>query len=319
MSITSERLQKVKQFKQEIYREYGYYYYVPMAEAYAIQVPVTVGCSYNSCLYCKLNQDNKFRELSIDEIANNIAKLRYIYESRLDSAKRFLLAGGNPFVLETGKLLEIADIIRENFPACEYISCFSRADDITRKSHNELRTLREAGFDRLCIGIESGSDEVLAFQNKGITSEQNLDSMRMLDEAKMQYSCYIMLGLGGQDMSEAHVNGTVKLLNQANPFELTVVTLVLFKGAALIERVKSHEFRRMHPLDALKEGREILSGLEISTIWDATHKTNLFPIKGKIPEHRAKLLARIDDVISELEAGDIKQYELKRWSKWGTE
>ena len=319
MSLTSERIQRVKEFKQEIFREYGYYYYVPMAEAYAIQVPVTVGCSYNKCLYCKLNQDNKFRELSLDEIANNITKLRYIYEERLNSAKRFLLAGGNPFVLGVDKLLKIADLIRSNFPECEYISCFSRADDITRKTPDELHALRSAGFDRLCIGIESGSDEVLAFQNKNITCAQNLDSMRMLDEANIKYSCYIMLGLGGLDMSESHINGTVNLLNQANPFELTVVTLVLFKGAALIERVKSHEFRRMHPLEALKEGREILSRLEINTIWDATHKTNLFPVKGKIPEHKLKLLKRIDDVISEIEAGDLKQYELKRWSKWGTE
>ena len=319
MSITSERVQRVKEFKQEIFREYGYYYYVPMAEAYAIQVPVTVGCSYNKCLYCKLNQNNKFRELSLDEIENNITKLRYIYEERLDSAKRFLLAGGNPFVLSVDKLLKIADMIRSNFPKCEYISCFSRADDILRKSPDDLKALHSAGFDRLCIGIESGSDEVLSFQNKNITFSQNLDSMRMLDESNIKYSCYIMLGLGGLDMSESHINGTVSLLNRANPFELTVVTLVLFKGAALIERLKSHEFRRMHPIDALKEGREILSRLEINTIWDATHKTNLFPIKGKIPEHRVKLLKRIDDVIAEIESGDLKQYELKRWSKWGTE
>ena len=317
MSLT--RIQKVNQFKQEIYREYGYYYYVPMAEAYAIQVPVTVGCSYNRCLYCKLNQDNKFRELSLDEIANNIMKLRYIYEERLNSAKRFLLAGGNPFVLSTEKLLAVADMIHKNFPECEYISCFSRADDITRRSHEELAALHSAGFDRLCIGIESGSDEVLAFQNKGITAAQNLEAMKALDGSQIKYSCYIMLGLGGLGMSESHITETAGLLNQANPFELTVVTLVLFRGAALIERVKSHEFRRMHPLEALKEGRDLLDRLEINTIWDATHKTNLFPVKGKIPEHKEKLLKRIDDVISEIESGDLKQYELKRWSKWGTE
>ncbi|MBQ3694443.1 MAG: hypothetical protein II884_06695, partial [Synergistaceae bacterium] len=75
----------------------------------------------------------------------------------------------------------------------------------------------------------------------------------------------------------------------------------------------------IHPLDALKEGRRLLSLLDISTIWDATHKTNIFPVKGKIPEHKEKLLKRIDDVILEIESGDIKQYELKRWRKWGTE
>ncbi len=315
----TNRIQQINKFKRDIYGEYGFYYYVPMAEAYTIQIPVTISCSYNKCLYCDLNQRKKFRELSLGEIESNIQKLRYIHEGKINSAKRFLLAGGNPFVLSPEKLLKIASIIKSNFPELEYISAFARSDDITRKTQDELKILHDSGFNRLCIGIESGSDEVLNFHNKGVTSAQNLQAMQMLDEANIKYSCYIMLGLGGLDMSESHINGTINLLNHANPFQLTVVTLVLFKGAGLVEKVRSHEFHRMPPFDALKEGRQILSQLNISTIWDATHKTNLYPIKGRIPLHKEKLLSRIDSAINEIESGNLKQYELKRWSNWGTE
>ncbi|MBQ7560353.1 MAG: radical SAM protein [Synergistaceae bacterium] len=317
--MTNNRIQQINEFKRDIYGEYGFYYYVPMAEAYTIQIPVTISCSYNKCLYCDLNQGKKFRELSLDEIESNIKKLRYIHEQKINSAKRFLLAGGNPFVLSPDKLLKIAGIIKSHFPELEYISAFARADDITRKTQDELKILHDSGFDRLCIGIESGSDEVLNFHNKGVTSAQNLQAMQMLDEANIKYSCYIMLGLGGLDMSESHISGTINLLNQANPFQLTVVTLVLFKGAGLVEKVRSHEFHRMPPFEALKEGRGILSQLNISTIWDATHKTNLFPIKGRIPTHKEKLLARIDSAINEIESGNLKQYELKRWANWSIE
>ena len=317
MTQTSERIQKINRLKHDIYSEYGFYYYVPMAEAYTVQVPVTVGCSYDKCLYCYLNQGRKFRELSLEEITAHVENLRVINEGR--NPKRFLLAGGNPFVLSTGKLLRISEAIRSKFPECEYISAFSRTDDITRKTPDELKALHEAGYNRLCIGIESGSDEVLAYQNKGVTRSMNLQAMKMLDDSGMSYSVYIMLGLGGHDMSESHINETASLLNMSNPFELTVVTLVIFKGAKLIERIKSHDFHRMHPLDAFKEGRKLLSLLEISTIWDATHKTNIYPLKGRIPEHKEKLLRRIDDVIAEIESTDLKQYELKRWRKWGTE
>ncbi|MBQ7068504.1 MAG: radical SAM protein [Synergistaceae bacterium] len=316
---TSERIKQIKDFKNEIFREYGYYYYVPMAEAYDIQIPVTVGCSYDKCLFCDLNGASKFHEIPLDKINENIKKLRFIHEDKLGSAKRFLLAGGNPFVLSTEKLLRISEMIHENFPECEYISAFSRADDVTRKNIDELKILHDSGYDRLCIGIESGSDEVLKFQNKGVASSENLEAMKILDDSGIKYSAYIMLGLGGKNLSEIHVNETAKLLNSANPFALTVVTLVLFRNAKLIEKVKTHEFQRLHPFEALKEGRKLLSLLEINTIWDATHKTNIFPIKGKIPEHKTKLLKRIDDVISEIESQDLKQYELKRWKKWGTE
>lgn len=316
MTDTAERIRNIKNFKREIYREYGFYYYVPMAEAYTVQIPVTVSCSYRRCLYCDLNQGMKFRELGLDEIEEHIRKLRYINDR---PAKRFLLAGGNPFVLSSEKLLKIAGTVREYFPECEYISAFSRADDITRKTSDELRALHAAGIDRLCIGIESGCDEVLSLQEKGVSRADNLRAMSMLDDAGIKYSTYIMLGVGGRGLSNRHIDDTASLLNLANPFQLTVVTLVLFKGARLIEKVRNHKFSRVPPFEALKEGRRLLSQLEISTIWDATHKTNIFPIKGKIPEHKEKLLKRIDDVIAEIESGNVKQYELKRWSKWGTE
>ena len=316
MTEISERIQKIRKFKHEIYQEYGVYYYVPMAESFTVQVPVTISCSYKKCLFCDLNQGMKFRELSLDEIETNIKKLRYIHDK---PAKKFLLAGGNPFVLGTEKLMRISELIHFHFPECEYISAFSRADDITGKTPDELKLLHNAGYDRLCIGIESGCDEVLKFHEKGVTSSQNLQAMNMLDDSGIKYSTYIMLGLGGHSMSEKHVQDTARLLNSANPFELTVVTLVLFKGARLVEKVRTHEFLRMSPFEALKEERELLSSLEINTVFNATHKTNLFPVKGKIPEHKNMLLKKIDNAIKEISEAGLKQYELKRWHKWGIE
>lgn len=309
-------IETVRRYKREIYGEYGGYYYVPMAEAFTVQVPVTVSCSYKKCLYCDLNQGMAFRELSLEEVAENVRKLRYIHDK---PAKRFLLAGGNPFFLPTEKLLRISEAIRESFPECEYISSFARADDVTRKTPAELHALHEAGYDRLCLGLESGCDSVLAYHRKGVTSAQNLQAVHMLTDSGMSYSAYIMLGLGGRDMSEAHVDGTAEMLNHSSPFELTVVTLVLFKGAELAERVRAHEFHRLPPVDALKEGRKLLSLLKIHTVWNATHKTNIFPVKGRIPEHKELLLRRIDDALSEIDSQGLKQYELKRWRKWGTE
>lgn len=319
MTHSSAHIQTVRRYKRDVYGEYGGYYYVPMSEAYTVQVPVTVSCSYRKCLYCDLNQGMTFRELSLDEITENVRKLRYINSSSQKNATKFLLAGGNPFVLNTAKLLRISEIIHTYFPECEYISCFSRADDVTRKTPAELQALKASGYDRLCLGLESGSDQVLAYHRKGVTVAQNLQAVKMLDDSGIKYSAYIMLGLGGRDWSDSHVDGTVEMLNQSAPLELIVVTTVLFKGAELAERVRKHEFRRLPPVGALKEGREILSRLEISTVWNATHKTNLFPVKGRIPEHKGLLLKRIDDELRAIESVDLKQYELKRWRKWGIE
>ncbi|MCR4817572.1 MAG: radical SAM protein [Fretibacterium sp.] len=319
MEQDAERIRKIRRLKNEVYGEYGFFYYVPMAESYTVQVPVTVSCSYRRCLYCDLNQGMPFRELSLDEINANLERLRVIHEKDIRPPRRFLLAGGNPFVLSTEKLLTVAERVRTVFPACEYISCFARADDVLRKTSAELDTLRQAGFDRLCLGIESGSDCVLRYQEKGVGRAENAAAMSALDAAGIRYSAYIMLGLGGRDLSAGHVAGTASLLNAAHPFELTVVTLVLFRGARLVERVRAREFQRMTSLETLREGRELLSRLTLSTVWNATHKTNLFPVKGKLPEHKDLLLRRIDAALEEMSRGDVKQFELRRWQNWGTE
>lgn len=311
--------ERIKKLRREIYGEYGFYYYVPMAESYTVQIPVTVGCSYGRCLYCDLNQGMAFRELSLDEIAGNIERLRLLHEGDRRPPRRFLLAGGNPFVLPGAKLLRIAEMVRGAFPECQYIACFSRADDVLSKTSAELLELRDAGFDRLCIGVESGSDRVLRFHEKGVGRAENAAAMAALDAAGMTYSAYIMLGLGGREMSEEHVEGTASLLNAAHPFELTVVTLVLFKGARLVERVRAREFGRMTSLECLREGRELMARLTLPTVWNGTHKTNFFPIKGRLPEVRELMLRRLDAVIEELSREDSKRLELCRWLNWGTE
>ncbi len=45
----------------EVYKEYGNGFYVPMTQGYSVAVPVTVGCSWDKCLYCDLNHENKFQ------------------------------------------------------------------------------------------------------------------------------------------------------------------------------------------------------------------------------------------------------------------
>ena len=119
-----------------------------------------------------------------------------------------------------------------------------------------------------------------------------------------------MLGLGGHTLSEEHIAETASLLNGAHPFELTVVTLVLFKGARLAGRVRAGEFKRLRPPEAL---------LDIPTVYDGTHKTNAFPLKGRLPEHRELLLRRMDLAVESLRRGDVQGHEVRRWRNWFTE
>ena len=101
--VDHDFMEAAARFKRELYGEYGYFYYVPMAESRTVQLPVTVGCSYGRCLFCDLNQGMRYRELPLPEILDKIGKLRFIHQHDRRPVRRFLLAGGNPFGLPTEK------------------------------------------------------------------------------------------------------------------------------------------------------------------------------------------------------------------------
>ena len=61
--------------------------------------------------------------------------------------------------------------LKETFPQIERITSYGRAENLSKVSAEEFAELREAGLTRIHSGFESGSDEVLALVNKGVTSE----------------------------------------------------------------------------------------------------------------------------------------------------
>lgn len=303
-----------------LYDEYGGYFYVPMTQAFSLAVPVTVGCSWDKCSYCDLNHNNSFRILSQAEIQRSLEKLQSQAALGNRRIRKIVLAGGNPFCLDYLTLTRIIGLVREYFPEAENISSFARADDILRKSDEELSNLKKLGIGELSIGIESGNDEVLAFHNKGVTAEDNRDALSKLERLGITYSVYIMLGLGGQKLTREHAEDTGKFLSDFNPEVITVVSLVLFKDAPLLERVKTKEFVRLKPLDYVREEKLLIEHLEMrNTVLNATHKTNTLALKGRLPEQKGYLLGKIAKFLEANTSGDIRNQERNKWRRWSVE
>ena len=77
----------------------------------------------------------------------------------------------NNFFLNEAQAREVADRLR---PLGLRWWCEARVDALDRFSDATWRALREAGLTMVFCGAESGSDEVLARMNKGITTQQIL-------------------------------------------------------------------------------------------------------------------------------------------------
>lgn len=297
---------------------YPIYMYTPMPEMHNVMVPVTSGCSYQKCLYCDLNFRQKFHIFKLAEIEDYLRKEKIRYDNMRRRPKKFTLLEGNPLCVKASFLENVFTMIHKYFEV-EYISMFARATDVLRKTDEELLRLKAMGMDRLCLGLESGSDEVLSFQKKGHSVNDSIKACKKLERLGISYSVYIMLGLGGKEMTLAHRKGTTKLLNEINPFEIVFVTTVIFKRAPLKDLVRAKEFTRLAIKDVLAEEIYILQNLENSTVIKATHKTNPLPLLAKFPEGKEDMLRKLKEYRDGNTEKELRKNEMRKWTVWDKE
>lgn len=297
---------------------YPKYMYTPMPEMHNEMVPVTAGCSFKKCIYCDLNYKQKFHIFKLDEVENFLIERKAELQKTNRMPKRFTLLEGNPLCVSTDHLISVFKLIHKYFEV-EYISMFARATDVLRKSDEELLKLKELGMDRLCLGLESGSDEVLAFHKKGHTAHDSILATRKLDRLGIKYSTYFMLGFGGKNMTMSHRCETAKLLNEIHPFEVVFVTTVIFKRAPLKDYVRNKSFIRMSVKEILEEEIYIIENLNMDTIIKATHKTNPIPLQAKFPEGKEIFLRKLRDYCDSNDEKSLVKNEMKKWKIWDKE
>ncbi len=297
---------------------YPKYMYTPMPEMHNEMIPVTAGCSYKKCIYCDLNYKQKFHIFKLDEVENFLIERKAELQKTNRMPKRFTLLEGNPLCVSTDHLISVFKLIHKYFEV-EYISMFARATDVLRKSDEELLKLKELGMDRLCLGLESGSDEVLEFHKKGHTAHDSILATRKLDRLGIKYSTYFMLGLGGENMTMSHRCETAKLLNEIHPFEVVFVTTVIFKRAPLKDYVRNKSFIRMSVKEILEEEIYIIENLNMDTIIKATHKTNPIPLQAKFPEGKEIFLRKLRDYCDSNDEKSLVKNEMKKWKIWDKE
>ena len=289
-----------------------------MPEMHNEMVPVTAGCSFKKCIYCDLNYKQKFHIFKLDEVENFLNERKTELQKTNRMPKKFTLLEGNPLCVSTDHLISVFKLIHKYFEV-EYISMFARATDVLRKSDEELLKLKELGMDRLCLGLESGSDEVLAFHKKGHTAHDSILATRKLDRLGIKYSTYFMLGLGGENMTMSHRCETAKLLNEIHPFEVVFVTTVIFKRAPLKDYVRNKSFIRMSVKEILEEEIYIIENLNMDTIIKATHKTNPIPLQAKFPEGKEIFLRKLRDYYESNDEKSLVKNEMKKWKIWDKE
>lgn len=274
--------------------------YPPPLESKSALLEVSTGCSYRKCKFCDFPKD-AFSIASMAEISRKIDLLRLV----IDGNPRLHLLGCNPFCLHTRQLLGILTMIHDRLPCVREVSMYARADDVLRKSADELMALAQAGVTDLHIGLESGSNAVLSLHEKGETIEDIEEAMNMLDRCAIRYHLTAIPGLGGKALSREHAVKTAAVISRHRPMSIWCIALKIWPDTPLSRMVAEGEFEPLSYEEILAEEREMLSRIQASMPMLYVDSTVLgkYTIIGMLPDQKNVMLQQMDYL---LEKGSIE-------------
>ena len=266
----------------------------PVDEADSLLIRTTRGCPWNRCTFCSLYEGYQFAVRPVDEIIRDIERAKEYFGGH--PFETCFLQDGDSFVMRTQDLIAVLTALKKAFPTLGRISSYGRAQTMVKKSPAAIKEIHDAGLNKLYCGMESGSGKVLKMVKKGITPESIIRSAAMAREAGMETTQFIILGLGGRTLSRDHALETARVLNQANPDQIRLLTIGVRPDSALEAQMASGEFVLMSEEEMIAEQRLMLSRLDKVTSHYANHHAIdlLLEVRGQLPRDRETLLGILD-------------------------
>jgi len=308
----------------------------PPSEAYSLLIRATRNCPWNKCLFCHLYKGCKFELRPVDEIFKDIEAAKAItggikeiawrmgygngvrqvaaalhnqpqYSQCVRNVALWLWGGGesaflqdsNSLIMRTPQLIQVVTYLRDTFPSLNRITSYSRSHTSARKSLEELKELKDAGLDRIHIGLETGYEPLLNYMQKGVTSEQHVKGGRKVKDAGISLCEYVMPGLGGKKMSQQHARETARVLNEINPDYIRLRSLHVSPSMPLWSKLQDGDFELQTEDDVVEEIGTFIDNLQVTSYLKSDHIVNLLAeVEGKMPEDKQECLNVVNKYLS---------------------
>ena len=230
-----------------------------------------------------------------------------VYEWLLSGGKTAFLQYANSIIMKTDPLVEVLKYLRQTFPTIQRVTSYARSKTLAQKSADELKAIREAGLDRLHIGLESGDDDVLKKVRKGVTAEGHIKGGQKALAAGFQVSEYWMPGLGGSELSNQHAENTARVLNEINPNYIRSRPFHPWTGTPIAEEIRNGGLHLLPAQEHLREVRNMVAALDVTSKVCFDHAGNYWKNSNggyllslsyegyQFPDQKEALLALIDE------------------------
>ena len=268
----------------------------PPSEAYSLLLQVTVGCTHNKCTFCSMYKDKQFHIRKLEDVLEDLAWARRHYAR----VERIFLCDGDALALSLNKLIPILDYIRENFPECERVTAYARAEDALRKTDEELKQLYEAGLTMAYVGAESGSEKVLEDIHKGETRQQLIDGVKKIEASGMKASVTFISGLAGKAGWEEHAIESGKMISEMSPSYVALLTLIVDPSVPMAKDIESGKMELLSAEEVMKETLLMLENTEVTRkcVFRSNHASNYLSLKGNLPDDKERMMEQIREAMS---------------------
>jgi ribosomal protein S4E len=309
----------------------------PPSEANSLLLRITRNCPWNKCKFCGLYKGEKFSIRTVEHVIKDIDLVKRFLDEIIGSLdlpdeersrmlnelqaslnenewmafhsalqwvrggmKSIFLQDANSLIMKPDHLVELLEYMRKSFPQVERITSYARSSSIAKISDEDMFRIAKAGLNRIHIGMESASKEVLDFVKKGVDKETHITAGQKVKRAGIELSEYFMPGLGGEKLSKENALETADALNKINPDFIRIRTLAIPEEVELYKDCLEGTFAKMGDLETARELLMFIEHLDgITSTIKSDHVLNLFEeVEGKLPEDKQRMIAPIKKFLS---------------------
>jgi len=284
----------------------------PPSEGRSVLIQVTLGCSHNKCTYCSMYRTKKFEVRALEDLLAEIDTLKKYYEERGQTPRRFFLCDGDALCAPMDTLIPVLDKLNESFPDLERVSVYAMAQNMLDKTQEELNLLAKKKLTMVYLGLETGDDKLLKFIVKGNTAADMIEGSLKVKSAGMKLSVIAMLGIGGKENSDNHINETAKVVSTISPDYFSFLTTAAIPNTPYEKIVKRGLITPLDLKELNYEMHEILKKIVIKsgeTTFRCNHVSNYFPLGGTLPHDKSRLLLTLESWGKDIPAGVYPQID----------
>jgi radical SAM superfamily enzyme YgiQ (UPF0313 family) len=163
------------------------------------------GCPFR-CSYCFHMWERKVRFRSVESVIEEIMNVHNTYGTTQFSMK------DDSFTVKKAHVMALCEAFKK-LPFKITFNCTTRVDLLDEEL---LKAMKESGCAQVALGIETGSERILKETDKDITLQQVIKTTRMLNQHRLFWTGYFMIGLPTE--REEDIIQTLNFLKVVKPF-----------------------------------------------------------------------------------------------------